>query len=118
MFTVPYGKGTIQFSLPSGMRVTQAVSKPVRPIEDRKIAVADALAHPVGTPPLRRWRVRTRHRLHRYHRSCDDCSSAILRNWNRRSATKMSLFYDIACPASTRGKLRNPDEHRFPVSGN
>jgi lactate racemase len=53
MFTVPYGKGTIQFSLPSGMRTAQAVSKPVRPIEDKKIAVADALACPVGAPPLR-----------------------------------------------------------------
>ena len=53
MFTVPYGKGTIQFSLPSEMRTAQAVSKPVRPIEDKKIAVADALACPVGAPPLR-----------------------------------------------------------------
>ena len=50
MYTVPYGKGTIQFSLPSCMRVTQAVSKPVRPIEDEQAAVAEALAHPVGAP--------------------------------------------------------------------
>ncbi|HTY63958.1 MAG TPA: nickel-dependent lactate racemase [Acidobacteriota bacterium] len=53
MYTVPYGKGIIQFSLPSGMRVNQAVSKPVRPIEDRQEAVADALAHPVGSLCLR-----------------------------------------------------------------
>jgi lactate racemase len=53
MYTVPYGKETIQFSLPSFMRVAQAVSKPVRPIENNKAAVAEALAHPVGAPPLR-----------------------------------------------------------------
>ena len=52
MYTVPYGKGTIQFSLPPGMRVSQAVSRPVRPVEDEKAAVAAALAHPLGTPPL------------------------------------------------------------------
>ena len=53
MYTVPYGKETIQFSLPSCMRVAQAVSKPVRPIENKQAAVAEALAHPVGAPPLR-----------------------------------------------------------------
>jgi lactate racemase len=53
MYTVPYGKETLQFSLPSCMRVAQAVSKPVRPIENKQAAVAEALAHPVGTPPLR-----------------------------------------------------------------
>ncbi len=52
MYTVPYGKGTIQFSLPPAMRVTQAVSKPFRPVGDEKAAVAAALAHPLGTPPL------------------------------------------------------------------
>ena len=52
MYTVPYGKGTIQFSLPPEMRVSQAVSKPIRPVEDEKAAVAAALAHPLGTPPL------------------------------------------------------------------
>ena len=53
MYTVPYGKETIRFSLPSSMRVAQAVSKPVRPIENKQAAVAEALAHPVGAPPLR-----------------------------------------------------------------
>jgi len=52
MYTVPYGKGTIQFSLPPEMRVFQAVSRPIRPVEDEKAAVAAALAHPLGTPPL------------------------------------------------------------------
>lgn len=52
MYTVPYGKGTIRFSLPPGMRVAQAVSKPVPPIENEKAAVAEALAQPAGAPPL------------------------------------------------------------------
>ncbi len=63
MYTVPYGKGTIQFSLPSSMHVTLAISKPARPIENEKAAVADALAHPVGSPPLR-------HLVHHGNRIC------------------------------------------------
>jgi nickel-dependent lactate racemase len=54
MHTLPFGKGTIQFSLPSGMRITQAVSRPVPSLEDEQAAVANALAHPVGSPPLRK----------------------------------------------------------------
>jgi nickel-dependent lactate racemase len=54
MYTVPYGRGTMEFSLPPGMRVSQAVSKPVPPLADEKAAVEEALARPVGTPPLRR----------------------------------------------------------------
>jgi nickel-dependent lactate racemase len=53
MYQVPYGKGVLQFSLPPGMRTTLAVSKPVRPVENEQAAVADALAHPIGAPPLR-----------------------------------------------------------------
>ena len=53
MYSVPYGQGTIRFSLPSGMRVAQAVSNPTRPIENPQTAVAEALAHPIGSPPLR-----------------------------------------------------------------
>ena len=52
-YTVPYGKGVIQFALPAGMRVTQAVSKPFPPVANERAAVAEALAHPVGAPPLR-----------------------------------------------------------------
>ena len=54
MYTVPYGKGTIQFSLPGAMRVAQAVSKSVSPLENERAAIAEALAHPLGTPPLRK----------------------------------------------------------------
>ncbi len=53
MYRVPYGKGTIEFSLPAGMRGALAVSNPVRPLNDPQAAVAEALAHPMGTPPLR-----------------------------------------------------------------
>jgi lactate racemase len=53
IFTAPFGKTTIQFSLPPGMRATQAVSKPVRPVENEQEAVAKALAQPIGTPRLR-----------------------------------------------------------------
>jgi nickel-dependent lactate racemase len=53
MFTVPYGKQSIQFSLPSTMRVTQAISKAVPPIEEVSDAVAKALACPVGSRTLR-----------------------------------------------------------------
>jgi nickel-dependent lactate racemase len=52
MYQVPYGKGTLQFSLPREMRATVAVSKPVPPIANPQAEVAEALAHPVGTPPL------------------------------------------------------------------
>ncbi|MBN2318913.1 MAG: nickel-dependent lactate racemase [Acidobacteria bacterium] len=50
---MPYGKESLRFSIPSGMRATVAVSKPVPPIEDERAAVAEALAHPLGMPPLR-----------------------------------------------------------------
>jgi nickel-dependent lactate racemase len=53
MYRVPYGKATLEFSLPPGMRATVAVSNPVRPLEDERAAVAEALARPIGTPRLR-----------------------------------------------------------------
>ncbi len=54
MYTVPYGKGTLSFSLPPGMQVSQAISKPVAPLSDERGAVEKALANPVGTSPLHR----------------------------------------------------------------
>jgi lactate racemase len=51
-YTVPFGKGTIRFSLPAGMHVTQAISKSFPPVKDEQSAVAEALAHPIGAPPL------------------------------------------------------------------
>ncbi len=53
-YQVPYGKGVIEFSLLPGMRATLADSKPVSPVTNEKAAVAEALAHPVGTLPLSR----------------------------------------------------------------
>lgn len=53
MYTVPYGKTTIEFDLPPGMRGAVAVSKQIEPLADVKAAIADALAHPIGSPPLR-----------------------------------------------------------------
>ncbi|MBL7065048.1 MAG: nickel-dependent lactate racemase [Anaerolineae bacterium] len=52
-YTVPYGKGEISFDLPSGMRGHLVVSKPAPPVEDVPAAIAEALAHPIGSPPLR-----------------------------------------------------------------
>ncbi len=54
MYKVPYGKTTMEFSLPSEMRVSQAVSRPVPPVANEEKAVLDALAHPIGSQPLRK----------------------------------------------------------------
>lgn len=53
MYTVPFGKKSLRFSLPTGMPADIAVSKPLPPIADPQSAIADTLAHPLGTPPLR-----------------------------------------------------------------
>jgi lactate racemase len=53
MYRVPFGKETIEFTIPSGMRVSQAVSKQAPPLADAEAAVTKALAHPVGSLPLR-----------------------------------------------------------------
>lgn len=51
-YRVPYGKGVIEFSLPPKMRATLADSKPASPVANEQTAIAEALAHPVDTPPL------------------------------------------------------------------
>jgi nickel-dependent lactate racemase len=53
MYQVPYGKGMLRFSLRPGMRAALAVSRQVRPVDSQQAAVAEALAHPIGAPPLR-----------------------------------------------------------------
>jgi lactate racemase len=53
MFQVPFGKKTIQFSLRPKMRYTQAVSKPFPPVVNEGATVAEALARPIGSAPLR-----------------------------------------------------------------
>jgi nickel-dependent lactate racemase len=54
MHKVPYGKSTLEFSLPAAMHVREAVSRPVPPLVDETEAIAKALANPVGTHPLRK----------------------------------------------------------------
>nr|HID12257.1 DUF2088 domain-containing protein [Anaerolineae bacterium] len=53
MYTVPYGKSEIEFDLPPGMRGTVAVSRPAEPLADVEGAIVEALARPIGSPPLR-----------------------------------------------------------------
>jgi nickel-dependent lactate racemase len=53
LYRVPYGKTEIEFALPSTMQGTVVVSKTAEPLADVEGAIADVLAHPVGTPPLR-----------------------------------------------------------------
>ncbi len=52
MYRVPYGKGSLSFSLPAGMRATVVESRPMPPLSDVPAAVREALARPVGSPPL------------------------------------------------------------------
>ena len=51
-YQVPYGKTILEFTLPSTMRATVAVSQPAEPLTDVPRAIHEALAHPVGTRPL------------------------------------------------------------------
>jgi nickel-dependent lactate racemase len=53
VYRIPYSKTHIEFDLPPAMRGTEVVSKPSEPLPDVEAAVADALVHPVGSPPLR-----------------------------------------------------------------
>ncbi len=52
-YTVPYGKAQITFELPPGMRGTVVESKRVPSIVDVEAAIAETLAKPVNSPPLR-----------------------------------------------------------------
>ncbi|NES23972.1 MAG: nickel-dependent lactate racemase [Symploca sp. SIO3E6] len=53
MYRIPYGKTFLEFELPSGMQGSLAVSPAVQPLTDVTGAIADALAHPIGSPPVR-----------------------------------------------------------------
>ena len=52
-YRVPYGKSTLEFTLPATMQATVAVSQPAEPLVDVPRAIHEALAHPIGTKPLR-----------------------------------------------------------------
>lgn len=50
---VPYSKTSLEFALPAGMNISVALSQPAEPVKDVRAAISEALAQPVGTPPLR-----------------------------------------------------------------
>jgi nickel-dependent lactate racemase len=52
-FRVPYGKSSIEFTLPPAMRGTVVVSRSPDPLVDVDEALTEVLAHPIGSPPLR-----------------------------------------------------------------
>ncbi|MDR3575986.1 MAG: nickel-dependent lactate racemase [Anaerolineaceae bacterium] len=52
-FQVPYGKSTLEFSLPATMSGTVVTSRSIEPVGDAAQAVAQALAAPTGSPPVR-----------------------------------------------------------------
>jgi nickel-dependent lactate racemase len=51
-YQVPYGKTMLEFGLPEGMQADVALSRAFEPLPDAAEAIACALAHPVGSPPL------------------------------------------------------------------
>jgi nickel-dependent lactate racemase len=53
LYRVPYGKSFLEFRLPPLMEATIAVSQPMEYLRDVPQAIQDALAHPIGTLPLR-----------------------------------------------------------------
>ncbi len=52
-YRIPYSETEIEFSLPPGMRGTVLVSKQAETLADAEKAIAETLAHPISTPPLR-----------------------------------------------------------------
>ena len=53
IYRVPYDRTYLEFTLLPGMRGTVVQSKKVPPLADVQGAIAEALTHPIGTPPLR-----------------------------------------------------------------
>src|SRR4030042_3868295 len=52
-YRVPYSKSSLEFRLPPWMHADIAVSQQTEYLKDVTQAIQDALAHPIGTPPLR-----------------------------------------------------------------
>ncbi len=52
-YQVPYGRSTLTFDLPAGMRGTVVTSKRAQPVDDLEAAVQEALARPIDSPPAR-----------------------------------------------------------------
>jgi nickel-dependent lactate racemase len=53
LYHIPFNKGEIEFTLPSGMRGSVALSPLAPPLEDAPIAIRQALNYPINAPPLR-----------------------------------------------------------------
>jgi lactate racemase len=52
-YRVPYSKSFLEFTLPRTMQATVIVSQPAEPVKDVPAAISEALAHPIGTKPIR-----------------------------------------------------------------
>jgi nickel-dependent lactate racemase len=52
-YQLPYGKSTLEFGLPPTMSGTVVLSRSAEAISDEEGAIAQALANPAGSPPLR-----------------------------------------------------------------
>jgi hypothetical protein len=52
-YTLPFGSGSITIALPAARTIQVVDGKPVPPIKDIAAAVRQALASPIGAPPLR-----------------------------------------------------------------
>ncbi|CAG0969426.1 lactate racemase [Anaerolineales bacterium] len=52
-YKIPYSKSNLEFSLPSTMKVAVAISQEAKLLLDVEVSIKDALANPIGTPPLR-----------------------------------------------------------------
>ena len=52
-FTVPFGRGTVSFSLPAGLTGTVVESRTPPPLADPGASASEAVAAPVAGPPLR-----------------------------------------------------------------
>ncbi len=52
-YRIPYSQTYLEFTLLPGMRGTVVESKKVPPLANVEAAIAEALTHPVGSPPLR-----------------------------------------------------------------
>jgi nickel-dependent lactate racemase len=54
MYKVPFDRGELIFDLPATWRGTVVQSRIAPPVQDVLLAVAEALAHPTNSPPLRK----------------------------------------------------------------
>jgi lactate racemase len=52
MYSVPFGRGSVSFTLPQGVEGSVARSHAMRPLADPVQAADDAVKAPLGTPPL------------------------------------------------------------------